>query len=489
MKKLWIFFLLIPGLLASQNEVDAVRYSQSSLNGSARFVALGGAMGALGGDFSATGINPAGIGVYRKSELNLGIGLNQINTLSTFEGRIVEDRDYAVNIENFGLILQFPESNSKWRGAAFGFGYNRINNFTSNYEIQGQSNGSSLLDDYTADINSLNTSNSDAIYDQYAFDAALAYDTWLINPLAEDSTMYNHVLQGHNNILQKESIRRSGGMGEYSFNLGGNYKDKLYLGMSMGIPIVRYTESTTYSEQSDDENPINDFDRYALTNSLNTTGSGVNFKVGFIYRMFNWLRVGGSVHTPSYLWLTDEWDSSIESWYDNGDYYFSESPLGNFEYRLITPARYNASAALVLRKLGLISMDITYVDYSTAHLTSSTGTLSEDYDFINENEAIRSSYQTPIEIGTGAELRLFKPLLLRAGARYYGSPYQDDLDIDESKLALSGGIGIREKHFFADLTYVTETAESQRFLYPSSSNPVDLESTSHRVILGFGVRF
>ena len=70
MKKIIIAFSCIFAFAyaEAQNEIQALRYSQYTLFGTARYQGMGGAMDALGGDFSAASVNPAGLGIYRKSE-------------------------------------------------------------------------------------------------------------------------------------------------------------------------------------------------------------------------------------------------------------------------------------------------------------------------------------------------------------------------------------------------------------------------------------
>ena len=64
----------------AQNELDALRYSNTGTGGTARSYAMANAFGALGADLSAFHINPAGLGLYRKSEVSIGLG-NEFNSL------------------------------------------------------------------------------------------------------------------------------------------------------------------------------------------------------------------------------------------------------------------------------------------------------------------------------------------------------------------------------------------------------------------------
>src|SRR5674536_391977 len=76
---------MFQGVIA-QNVDDALRYSQSFYGGTARFMSMGGAFTALGGDISSLSQNPAGLGVFRSSEITLTPQLFHINTAASFNG-------------------------------------------------------------------------------------------------------------------------------------------------------------------------------------------------------------------------------------------------------------------------------------------------------------------------------------------------------------------------------------------------------------------
>ena len=127
MKKLYLFsiFTLFFSTLWAQSESDVVRYSVTPNSGSARVSAMGGAFGALGGDISNTGNNPAGIGVFRKSEISFTPFLNIANTKSNG----VSIGKTSFQLGSLGTVTSFYLPNSNWRGYSFGVNYTNLNNF------------------------------------------------------------------------------------------------------------------------------------------------------------------------------------------------------------------------------------------------------------------------------------------------------------------------------------------------------------------------
>ena len=140
----------------SQNDVDAMRYSQLTFGGTARFASMAGSMGALGGDISSLSFNPAGIAIFKKTELSITPSLFSQNTSSTYNGMNSGDRKLNFNLGNIGLVasIHLKEDNeSGWKSLNFGFGYNRTNNFNNRISIIGNNKSSSLLDTYVGAAN------------------------------------------------------------------------------------------------------------------------------------------------------------------------------------------------------------------------------------------------------------------------------------------------------------------------------------------------
>lgn len=464
-------------LLFSQNEVDALRYSQIKYAGTARSAAMSGAFGALGGDFSVLSINPAGIAIYRKSEFTFTPGFFIQNSNSDFKGNSLYDNKTNVNFSNAGLILSYyePDSKNAWKGVTFGFGYNRLNNFNSSISMTGKNSQSSLLDVYLNDA--INSGGDTSLMSP--FGTQLALNTGAVFYDSATATYYHH-LQGIYGEEQSKSITTGGSMGETVFTLGGNYDDKLYMGMTVGIPHIHYSEETNYTEKAD--SAYNTFKSFELNQSLKTTGVGFNIKFGMIYRPTDWIRIGGAFHSPTYFSMHDEYSSNMVTHFSNPNYYYptAYSPAGSYDYSLVTPMRAIGSLGFVIQKKGLVGIDYEYTDYSSASLSSSK------YKFLNENKAIRAKYVEGNIIRLGTEWRL-APMSIRAGAAYYTSPFRGETNIG-TRMDYSAGIGFRDENFFLDFAYVYSQYSEKYFFYdPSliSASENTLHSSSVLMTLGF----
>ena len=307
MKKIGLTCLAIALAVYSfaQNEVDALRYSQLEFSGTARYNSMGGAFGALGGDFTTLSTNPAGIGVYRRSELSLTTGFNSNAYSSTYLGTQSDASRGNVNIGNIGWISNYnSEKTTGWVSGSFGIGYNRLADFNSNVRIVGTNEESSLLDVYRNRVQGVNWGDVDTggFYD---FGASLAWQTVLIDTFLGETNYITQIpFYGQQQIIDQET---SGRVGETVIAFGGNYENRLYLGGTFGISSVRYNRESTFEEvlpAGDTSTFLNDF---TFRENLNTRGNGYTLKIGAIYRLTDYLRLGAAVHSPTWMVLEDRY--------------------------------------------------------------------------------------------------------------------------------------------------------------------------------------
>ncbi|MEM9024080.1 MAG: hypothetical protein AAGB22_10080, partial [Bacteroidota bacterium] len=223
-------------------------------------------------------------------------------------------------------------------------------------------------------------------------------------------------------------------------------------------------------------------DNFVYNEELRTRGNGYTFKIGFIYRATDFLRLGGAVHTPTYYDLQDEWATDITSNFNDG---FSEtalSPVGEFDYAITSPFRAQGSIAYIIGKQGLLSAEYEFIDYASARLRS------DDANFDVANDVVRNSYRATGNLKIGGEWRL-KPFALRAGFAHFGSPYDDGANNDGSLRSYTFGAGYRQSEFFIDLAYVYTRKEENLFLYdPSLIESSNITYTNHNVQLTVGIR-
>ncbi len=490
-----IFLLAIGAVcilqLAAQTDVDALRYSQIFPGGTSRSMSMGGAFGALGGDFSCLSMNPAGIALFRKSEFTFSPSLGDLSTNSSYLGSSYNNSKYNFNISNVGLIghLNLQNSNPEgWQNVDFGIGYNRQNNFNSNITFQGQNNNSSLLDYFLQQVNSSGgTLPSDlSAGNAYFQDASLAYNAYLINPLSGDSTHYNSVLHGAGEI-QKMVINTTGSMGEMVLSMGANYAHKLYFGATLGIDFLNYNENSLYSEENQHDT-VPGFKNFNINRTLNTYGTGINLKLGMIYRANDFLRIGLAVHTPTFYNMHDDYNATINSSFDTESHTYSNTP-GSFDYTLTTPLRVIGSIAVIINKQGVISADYEFVDYSSSQLNSST------YTFTDANSAVQQKYTATSNIRFGTEWNITN-IKLRAGYAFYGSPFSSSTTppngANLSTNSFSVGIGVKENSLSLDLGYVYSIAKQYYQPYILTSQTVDgatIKSTNNVFVMTIGYKF
>ncbi len=487
MKRIFIFITLSALVLNlnAQNEVDALRYSRLSVVGTARYSGLGGAFGALGADFSTLSVNPAGIGLYRSSDFSITPSLNMGSTSSVYLGEKGQDSHLNFNLGNVGFVSVMDAGNPKTssiRKVMFGFGINRVNSFNNRVIINGFNKNNSLLKVYIDEANDKKQSP-----DQLdAFGARPAYDAYLIY---EDTIGSRHYVADmpYGGVAQRKTIQSWGSMNEMELSMGANILDKFYIGGTLGVPFVRYFERITYTEE-DTQNRNKYFQRFDRTERLNTTGTGINFKLGIIYKPVEFIRLGLAVHTPTYFdKMSDSWSSEMSSVFDtivanNESAFSSASPKGTYDYSLTTPFRAIGSVAFIIGKFGLLSADYEFVDYPGARLRS------VDYNFYSENDSISHNYQPTGNFRLGAELKLAQ-FSFRGGYGIEGDPYKSSVN-NRIGQSYSFGLGLREKDYYIDLAFTHSKRAEDYYIYdPSYVQASRNTAQASNLMITFGFRF
>ena len=458
-----------------QNEMDALRFSHHFQSGSARYMGLGGAFGALGGDLSTLSSNPAGLGVFRGTEFSFTPSIHTAKAEATHYGKKVEDLKYNFHLGHIGFASAYKTNRTNkdipgWEYINFGFGVNRIANFHNRILIEGNNHESSLIDEYVFHAMGKMPEDFNPFYE------ALAWETYLFDPI-DTSGNYESVVLG--NIRQSKAITTTGGINEMVISLAGNYDDKFYIGGTLGVPFLRYDMQSTYREVNIDT--LSDFESYSLNDDISTSGTGINFKLGIIYRPVDFVRIGAAVHTPTFFSLSESYSRKMNSYFQNGSNHSASTPDGKFDYELTTPMRILGSLAFIIGEYGLISADYEFVDYTEARLRSNS------YKFFDENDAIQNSFRAQNNIRVGGELRL-NPINIRAGYALYGNPYKSGINNTE-RTALSFGIGLREKNYFFDITYLHSNYNQKYYLYnPALIEPTKQTFTTNTVLMTLGFR-
>ncbi|MBL4586257.1 MAG: hypothetical protein JKX84_04245, partial [Flavobacteriales bacterium] len=431
---LFTLAILVANTVSAQNELDALRYSQVNVLGTARYAAMGGAFGALGGDMTTLSVNPAGIGVFTKTTGTATIAILGTNTDATYLGTSTSDSRMNLNISNAGFVARFKRRKSEgkqwaWKSFSMGLTYNRTNSFNRRTVIAGVNTTSSVVDSWVNQLNNSATEYTDIPFDGVtpggAFtDSYLGWNTFLIDTVRGTTNQYLRNVMPNYGGLQQVTETTKGSMGEVALSFGGNFGNVLYLGATVGIPSVNYRLERQYSE-SDAQDSIADFSSFTKTDYLNVSGRGFNIKFGAIYRPVKWLRLGAAIHSPTYYEMDEEFSAVLVSNLD-GTQFNSSTMQGTYSYSLQTPFRAIGSLAFVIGKIGIVSADYEYVNYSMARFRSN------DYSFSAENDNVKNSLSSAGNIRIGTEWRLGK-ISLRGGFAINGNPYTGEFNFDDTR--------------------------------------------------------
>ena len=479
MKKLFFILLFIAGSVwaYAQEPADALRYSWTIQNGTARQQAVGGAMASLGGDISATYVNPAGLGFYKTGDFVFTPAYNFGNTKSTYLGRTDEkQKKNFFTMGTSGIVFGTGTNDTKkrgLRGSAFSLAVNRTASFGSRIVYLGQNNQSSYSQKFLEQIRNDNIKDPNVVASSYEYGTSLAFNTYWIDTVA-GGTAGNYQFQTRSPIatglLQRQEIINKGGITELALGYGANYNDKVYVGASIGVSFLSYDRTSIFDEADATTNANNKFDFATFTENLSTNGAGFILRAGVIYKPVEFVRLGLALHSPGLITLTDKYNSSIltnTEAYKGGLSQTSEFLTGSanaeFKYNLVTPYKIIGSISYVLREIedvkkqkGFLTADVEYINYKA----SSFKELDADRDnsaivsYLDQlNNAIDKAYKSTFNFRAGGELK-FTTLMVRLGAAYYGNPYKNLVGEKGSKFQASGGLGYRNKGFFVDLTYI-----------------------------------
>jgi hypothetical protein len=459
---------MVTGIIA-QNVDDALRYSQVFYGGTARFMSMGGAFTALGGDLSSLSQNPAGIGVFRSSELTITPQLSHISSSAGFNG-IASDNLYNFNLNQAGIVANIISKNSETGLITLNFGYsfNKTNNLNQSILIKGVSNSSSMADYWARKATNDQTSYQDLTGPQ-----GIAYDAWVMDTITgSGGKSYGTVFSNYGDnppSVYGQTIRRlvsyEGYTGEHALSIGGNYSNKIYFGATLGISTIKYTSHFEHLE-STTQALASKFENFTYTDHYEDAGTGYSLKVGTIIRPIESLRIGLAFHSPTFYRINEYFYESITSHFTDGSHYEASNDPMRFNYALTTPFRALAGVAVQIKKVALLSADYEYVDYSMAHF-SETG---DGFDYSDTNLNIKNTLKSASNIRLGGEFR-FNKLYLRAGYGYYGKafkPGEDNGNLDYNSYSL--GAGFKEQNISIDFAFTNYNYSQKNILYPLDSS-------------------
>jgi hypothetical protein len=452
-------------------------------------MSMGGAFTALGGDLSSLSQNPAGIGVFRASEMSVTPQLNYINSAAGFHGN-TSDYLYNFNLGQAGFVSNIVSNKVSTGLVKFNFGYsfNKTNNLYQSTLIRGINNTSSMAD-YWAGI------GEGTKYYDLAGPEGIAFDTYIIDTITGSGAMsYGTVFSNYGDNPPSrygQSVQRlisnEGFAGEHAISFGGNYSDRVYFGATFGISQLRYVSQFQHTESANDP-MISLFKNFNYLDYYEDRGTGYSFKLGAIVKPVESMRIGVAFHSPVWYHIDEYFFETISSNFTDGSRYESSNDPMRFEYALTTPFRILGGIAFQIQKVALLSADYEFVDYSMAKF-SQTG---DGYNYAEKNSAINSSLKSASNFRVGGEFR-FNKLYLRSGYSYYGKAFADGEDnANQDYNAISGGIGFREKNFSIDFGYTHMSTSQLYYLYPLDDSfeqaKANLSTNQNMFSLTFGYK-
>jgi long-subunit fatty acid transport protein len=486
--------LLFVSQLSAQSYLDAQLFSETNVIGTARTASMSGAFGALGADISSLSTNPAGLGLYQSVDFSFTLDLGISDRTSYYSGNKFTSRIGDLNLNSLGIAFPVKsDPDSDWKRQNFGFAYNKIKDFRANTVIYGNDDNSSLVDVFFDNANGNTLDELDSFFELSAFDTDLIDLDVDSNGFIDNGQYFREVYSGQD---QYKEVITDGQIGEIVFSYAGSYQEKLYLGSSLSISTVEYIRRSKYTENNfnDTLSTVQSFNFYE---NQYTTGSGIGLKFGAIYKANKNLRLGLSWHSPSILYLNDEYETRLDvnhSFNDSAYAYSKSSPYGMYDYQVNTPSKLMFSGALILSKQFVVSADFELVDYSEVSLGGQPG--DEQY-FNDQNTIIQNRYGEVANMKLGAELNLSK-VLLRAGYASYGNPLGGDLTSTDptasvystEKEMYSVGFGKRNKFSYVDFAFVFSEGSYTTWLYNAYyTPPVKVVSTNYSLLLTMGWKF
>ncbi len=492
---------------------DAVRYSWYTQNGTARTLAIGGAIGSLGGDITSNFVNPAGIGFYKTNEATIssGFAFNKIKT--GYRGTSLNETKQQFNFAPSGLVIAMPNRFSEIKTNAFSFAATQTANFNNVVHFKGLNNYSSFSEQFAEEFSRLKTSIDNVLNTNSIspYTTAPALYTYLIDTVRTANGLIlkaapEYILDAGQALQQEMTKTTKGGLYELGFTYAGNDGKKLLWGISVGIPIVNFESNTVFSENDTSSMSTNHFKSFSFTDNFTTKGAGVNAKLGLIFRPKEYIRLGLAVHTPTYMSLTDSRQSSLQTNLENpiktfnaSSDLFTEGKRGFAKYIQSSPLRIIANGSYVFREVedvtkqrGFVSADIEYVNHKGSRFNSDAQqpTVDQQAYYKSLNNVVKDIYKGNINIKLGGEIK-FNTIMGRLGFGYYGSPYKD-APSKANKMTMSSGLGYRNKGFFVDLTYMYLINRDFNIPYRLQNLQnvyVDIKQQSSNIIATIGVKF
>lgn len=463
------FYLLFAGIsvanLHAQDISDAMRYAQDNIQGTARFRAMGGAFGALGGDFSSLNVNPAGSAVFTASQFSATINSTNIKNKSEYFGSKSSEKENSFDLNQLGAVWVFTDQNqvSNWQKFTVGVNYENTNNFDNKTFAYGFNPNNSVSQYFLSHANQI-ASNNTFQNDQIFF--GTQGNIIIPNSEANNPNRYVSNTPAGGNYYQENFVEASGYNGKLAFNLATQYKDRFYFGLNLNAHFTDFIKRSSFYEDYADTPGASGLQALRFNNELYTYGNGFSFQVGTIAKITNELRVGLAYESPTWYRLNDETYQNLSVSQDTGDVFVNPTDFNTIysSYSLRTPGKYTGSLAYVFGKIGLISIDYSMKDYSnTKYSTNENRNALRNSNFSATNSDMNALLDATSEIRVGAEARA-KQWSFRGGYRFEQSPYKNGNTVGDLH-GISGGLGYNFGRTRLDAAYSYSQRDTQQTFF------------------------
>ena len=468
--------------ILAQTEFDALKFIQPDISGTARYSSMAGAFGALGGDPSAIKDNPAGLGIYRGSEITGSFGTLTQNVSSLWLGNNAADGLYKFGFNNLSYIISIPTSGSRTSNANlvrsnWAFSYNRLKDFNRNMKINGGSGSGTSITDFMAyftgsiagddlfDTDSYNPYNNKSV----PWLSILAANAGLITEDA-NSSYWNSLLDAGETVSPQYALREQGYLNEYALSWSGNFNNRLFLGATFNFYDLNYSSVSEYKEAFQNGGSM------SLLNTFQSTGTGLGLKLGTIYAPLDYMRIGFSLQTPVIYTVSDVHYADLKYVYPNanGTIY---SPEGDNKYKFQSPLVYNVSASFIIGTKGVVG-----IEYVTSNNSNSKfmDVDNSSFDYGYENDSINVLFNNQNTIKIGGEYKLTNNFAVRAGYALSGpatssrlakefipNTIRTDVEyfIHNSTDYMTAGLGYRENNWYIDVAVMKKTIYEKFYPY------------------------
>ena len=499
----------------AQETYENTKLIDNDLNGTARYVGMGGAMEALGADISTMSTNPAGVGLFRKSKVDGSLSVTSQEKYKSFGNA---DKT-ALSFDQLGIVYSMKQWNGSYLN--FGFNYRKSRNFNQILSAASVLNGASqnkltylkLSKGVVESTNDLNYTQVDYLYDSYL--------------IGEDGEIDGKPVRTYYYYPADRYIFDSGDkgyIGEYDFNVSGNLGNRWYLGLTVGIHDVHYNGYSEYAEHLEEN--AEGIDNMALIDSRKITGTGFDVKLGAIFRPIEEspFRIGAYIHTPTFYDLTT---SNYTVLTDGKDAFNSSESLS---FKVNTPWKFGLSLGHTVDNVLALGVTYEYADYGSMDSREKDGSYYDSwygdyYETSSSDKSMNRHTERTLKgvhtLKVGGEVKVAPHFAVRAGYNYLSGMYDMNDGYKDGTIYSQGsyyasqtaytnwkatnrltcGVGYSFNNFNIDFAYQYSTTKGEFHPFmnyfagadePENNNVasgVDVKNNRHQFLMTVGYRF